>query len=272
MKAKSNRLVKELTAALFIVEGEITDLILYDLIESSSKNTASISTDVISSALAKHTGRVSLDEFSAYSKAFNIRVFAVELRDHQDKLHYFKGCFPEVIYKIGDQIKIVAQPLKPECAYISALIDERKQYIWTSQMVVNGRFRSRLLMLKTIFKITIIVYLLIFFCLYFIPGGLELLFNLKFLGVALLILLLAAGGGWWLGVCFDEQNIELEAILIKQGFYNPTMMNLNQYSVEIVDFERRESEGEPTLRWMQYAFRIDLAKKDDAEKYGKNNK
>lgn len=268
MTKKTDRLIKELTATLFIVEGEITDLIVYDLIESSSKNTTSISTDVISSALAKHTGRVSLDEFSAYSKAFNIRVFAIELRDHQDKLHYFKGCFPEVIYKIGDKIKIIAQPLKSECNYISALIDEEKQYIWTSQMVVNGRHLSRLLMLKFILKITIIVYVLIIIFLYFIAGGLELLFNIKVIIAALLIFLLAAGGGWWLGVCFDEQNIELEAILIKQGFYNPTMMNLNQYSVEIVDFDRRESEGAPTLRWMQYAFRIDLAKKADAEKYG----
>lgn len=108
MTTKTDRLVEELTAELFIVEGEITDLIVYDLIESSSKNTTSISTNVISSALAKHTARVSLDEFSAYSKAFNIRIFTIELRDYEGGLHYFKGCFPEVIFKIGDQIKIIA--------------------------------------------------------------------------------------------------------------------------------------------------------------------
>ena len=75
--------------------------------------------------------------------------------------------------------------------------------------------------------------------------------------------------GWRVGASFDEQSIELEAILKKLGFYKPTMMSLNNYSIFNVKKNNKEKDITYPDRWEQYTYRIDLAQKDDAEKYGK---
>ena len=76
-------------------------------------------------------------------------------------------------------------------------------------------------------------------------------------------------GGWVVGGSFDEQSIELEAILKKLGFNNPSMANLNDFSVFSVNRKNKIKMNEYPDRWEQYTYRLDLAKEYDEEKYGK---
>ena len=77
--------------------------------------------------------------------------------------------------------------------------------------------------------------------------------------------------GWRIGASFDEQSIELEAILKKLGFYKPTMISLGDYSVSIINIKNKVKvkDDEFNARWKDYTYRIDLAQKDDFDKYGK---
>ncbi|MFT0692545.1 hypothetical protein ACDX34_00230 [Acinetobacter bereziniae] len=76
-------------------------------------------------------------------------------------------------------------------------------------------------------------------------------------------------GGWVVGGSFDEQSIELEAILKKLGFNKPSMANLNDFSVFSMNIKNKIKRDEYPDRWEQYTYRLDLAKQYDEEKYGK---
>ncbi|NUG82566.1 hypothetical protein HUN33_21600, partial [Acinetobacter bereziniae] len=75
--------------------------------------------------------------------------------------------------------------------------------------------------------------------------------------------------GWRVGASFDEQSVELEAILKKLGFNKPSMASLNDFSVSSVNRKNKINMDEYPDRWEQYTYRLDLAKKYDEEKYGK---
>ncbi|UUN99786.1 hypothetical protein I9054_010185 [Acinetobacter bereziniae] len=75
--------------------------------------------------------------------------------------------------------------------------------------------------------------------------------------------------GWRVGASFDEQSIELEAILKKLDFNKPSMASLNDFSVFSVNRKNKIKMNEYPDRWEQYTYRLDLAKQYDEEKYGK---
>ena len=78
--------------------------------------------------------------------------------------------------------------------------------------------------------------------------------------------------GWRIGASFDEQCIELEAILRKLDFYKPSMASLNNFSVFAINRKNKIKMDEYPDRWEQYTYRIDLAQQADKEKYGKSAK
>ena len=78
--------------------------------------------------------------------------------------------------------------------------------------------------------------------------------------------------GWRIGASFDEQCIELEAILRKLGFYKPSMASLNNFSVFAINRKNKIKMNEYPDRWEQYTYHLDLAQQADKEKYGKSAK
>jgi hypothetical protein len=71
------------------------------------------------------------------------------------------------------------------------------------------------------------------------------------------------------GASFDEQSVELEAILKNLDFNKPSMASLNDFSVSSVNRKNKVKMDEYPDRWEQYTYRLDLAKQYDEEKYGK---
>ena len=76
--------------------------------------------------------------------------FAIEVTDKSNQKHYFKGCFPVVMFKKRDMVKVIAEPLSGQNKYARAatIIDQNSSYTWTSQEVVKGRFRYRVFGMK----------------------------------------------------------------------------------------------------------------------------
>lgn len=87
-------------------------------------------------------------------------------------------------------------------------------------------------------------------------------------GTLFCCILLFIYGGWHIGGSFDEQSIKLEAILKKLGFHKPSRMDLQDFALTDLSWKNKEKDFEHE-RWMDYTYRIDLAQKEDAEKYGK---
>jgi hypothetical protein len=148
---KTDRMIDELTERLFIIEGEVTDLLTSETMQNLNTNMQT-STGVIAvgSALVGQIGNAALASFAASDEGIEVSDFALEVTDKNAQKHYFKGCFPVVMFKKGDMVKVIAEPLSGQNKYARAatIIDKKNNYIWTSQEVVKGRFRYRVFGMK----------------------------------------------------------------------------------------------------------------------------
>ncbi|WP_139851113.1 putative type VI secretion system effector [Acinetobacter pullicarnis] len=269
---KINKLLEEFIAELFIVEGEITDLITRQTLENlNAKGQSHASAIAVGSTLLGQLGSAALVGIAASDDGVNVSEFAIELTDTNGVKHFFKGCFPEVVFKKGDQVKVIAHPFKTDYGYVSAIIDIKNNYMWTSQQVERGRYRYRIFGMKLmggggVFVLFVFLVMDYFNREYFTQMfifDIEMLIPILFLNIIFLFI------GWRVGASFDEQSVELEGILKKLGFYKPTVISLNDYTIFSVKKRNKEKDIKYPDRWEQYTYRIDLAQKDDAEKYGK---
>lgn len=267
MTSKADQIIDELSKRLLIIEGKVTDILTRDTLENINQNSNSTA---IGLAVLVQIGTAATTGFAGSDEGIDVTVFAVEVTDNNNVKHYFKGCFPEVIFKIEDQVKVITQPVEKNYALAKAVIDIKKNYMWTGQEIARGRMKYRLWMVKIIIFCLIVTFAFFLILDFFLSGSDPMLFSMVAIQLtSLFLIFLFLFIGWRVGASFDEQSIELEAILLKLGFNNPTMISLYDYSVfNIMKKNNEKIEGYST-RWADYTYRIDLAKKVDAEKYGK---
>lgn len=264
-----NQYIKNLTDQLFIVEGVITDILTSDTVQNlnqSYQKNAGITS--VSSALLDHMGGAAVGAITASSDGIDVTVFAIEVEDNLGIKHFFKGCFPEVVFEKGEHIKVVAQPLEDEnYSEALAIINTHKQHIWTGQEVVRGRLKYRLILSKSSINYALFssIFMYVIFC--FMGGIKDIFFTSKFLILHIVLFissLITILIGWRIGASFDEQSMELEAIARKLGFHNPTMLNLGDY---------KQSSLAPDVKtfWRghHYTYFLDKALEDDHKKYPK---
>ncbi|MEQ1318477.1 MULTISPECIES: putative type VI secretion system effector [Acinetobacter] len=271
---KTDRMINELTDRLFIVEGEVTDLLTRETMQNLNTNmktgTGAIA---VGSALVGQIGNAALASFAASDDGIEVSDFAIEITDKNDQKHYFKGCFPVVMFKKRDMMKVIAEPLSGQnkYAYAVAVIDKKDNYIWTAQQVFNGRLRYRIFGMKMMAGGSLFVMFIQLTIDYFMSDSInQMLFSdIGIQITALIAFIVFTAIGWRIGASFDGQSIELEAILKKLGFNNPSMANLNDFSVFSVNRKNKIKMNEYPDRWEQYTYRLDLAKEYDEEKYGK---
>lgn len=95
---QTNQIIDEFSKKLFIVEGEVTDLLtretMQNLNESSQNATGAIA---IGSALVGQIGNAALASFAASDEGIEVSDFAIEITDHNNDKHYFTRCFPVII-------------------------------------------------------------------------------------------------------------------------------------------------------------------------------
>ncbi|MFW1971935.1 putative type VI secretion system effector [Acinetobacter bereziniae] len=268
---KTDKIIDELADRLFIVEGEVTDLLTSETMQNlnASMQTAT-GAIAVGSALVGQIGNAALASFAASDEGIEVSDFAIEITDQNNQKHYFKGCFPEVMFKKQDMVKVIAEPLSGQnkYAYASAIIDQKNNYIWTGQQVFKGRLRYRIFGIK-LFGIMGGGALLIGIITVSFMGAFNSLLENYMILTILTILIAFIFIGWRVGASFDEQSIELEAILKKLGFNKPSMASLNDFSVSSINRKNKINMDEYPDRWEQYTYRLDLAKKYDEEKYGK---
>ncbi|WP_262774304.1 putative type VI secretion system effector [Acinetobacter bereziniae] len=156
---KTDKIIDELADRLFIVEGEVTDLLTSETMQNlnASKQTAT-GAIAVGSALVGQIGNAALASFAASDEGIEVSDFAVEITDQNNQKHYFKGCFPVVIFKKGNMVKVIAERLSGQNKYTRAVavIDQQNNYIWTSQEVVKGRLGYRFSTIKLFLSIGII--------------------------------------------------------------------------------------------------------------------
>ncbi|WP_227559179.1 putative type VI secretion system effector [Acinetobacter bereziniae] len=271
---KTDKIIDELADRLFIVEGEVTDLLTRETMQNLNANmqtgTGAIA---VGSALVGQIGSAALGSFAASDEGIEVSDFAIEITDQNNQKHYFKGCFPEVMFKKQDMVKVIAEPLSGQnkYAYASAIIDQKNNYIWTAQQVFKGRLRYRIFGMKLMGGVCLFVMFIQLIIDYFMSDSInQMLFSNTGIQIsALIILIVFTGIGWRIGASFDEQSIELEAILKKLEFNKPSMASLNDFSVSSVNRKNKINMDEYPDRWEQYTYRLDLAKQYDEEKYGK---
>lgn len=269
---KTDQIIDELAERLFIVEGEVTDLLTRETMQNLNANmqtgTGAIA---VGSALVGQIGNAALASFAASDEGIEVSDFAVEITDNNNQKYYFTGCFPVVIFKKGDMVKVIAEPLSGQNKYaqVSAIIDQKNNYIWTGQEVVKGRFRYRIFGIK-LFGIMGGGALLIGIITVSFMGAFNSLLENYMILTILTILITFIFIGWRVGASFDGQSIELEAILKKLGFSKPSRMDLQHYALNDLSWKNKEdNKGYGHERWKDYTYRIDLAKQYDEEKYGK---
>ncbi|ATZ63907.1 putative type VI secretion system effector [Acinetobacter bereziniae] len=268
---KTDKIIDELADRLFIVEGEVTDLLTSETMQNLNANLQTATGAIaVGSALVGQIGSAALASFAASDEGIEVSDFAIEVTDKSNQKHYFKGCFPVVIFKKGDLVKVIAEPLSGQnkYAYAAAIIDKNNNYIWTGQEVVKGRLRYRIFGIK-LFGIMGGGALLIGIIIVSFMGAFNSLLENYMILTILIILITFIFIGWRVGASFDGQSIELEAILKKLGFNKPSMANLNDFSVFSMNIKNKIKRDEYPDRWEQYTYRLDLAKKYDEEKYGK---
>ena len=268
---KTNQIIEELSNNLFIVEGEITDLLTSETMQNLNfqmqNTTGAIA---IGSALAGQIGNAALASFFASDEGIEVSDFAVEITDQNNKKHYFTGCFPVVMFKKGDAIKVVAEPDNEKYARAVAVIDQKNHYIWTGQQVIKGRMKYRISTMKGgVFFGFFGVMTLVIFALFDGEAGINFIRKAYVLITLFACLLICLFAGWRIGGSFDEQSIEFESILKKLGFNKPTMASLNNYSVFAINRKNKIKMDDYPDRWEQYTYHLDLVKKADEEKYGK---
>ncbi|WP_336033473.1 putative type VI secretion system effector [Acinetobacter bereziniae] len=269
---KTDKIIDELADRLFIVEGEVTDLLTRETMQNLNANMQTASGAIaVGSALVGQIGSAALASFAASDEGIEVSDFAIEITDHNNQKHYFKGCFPVVIFKKGDMVKVIAEPLSGQSkyAYASAIIDQKNNYIWTAQQVFNGRLRYRIFGMKL--GVGGGVFSIMLFTLFslFEDNGISFLLSQPIFITLFICLFVCLFIGWRVGASFDEQSIELEAILKKLGFNKPSMASLNDFSVFSVNRKNKIKMNEYPDRWEEYTYRLDLAKQYDEEKYGK---
>ncbi|WP_151800941.1 putative type VI secretion system effector [Acinetobacter bereziniae] len=271
---KTDKIIDELSDRLFIVEGKVTDLLTSETMQNlnASKQTAT-GAIAVGSALVGQIGSAALASFAASDEGIEVSDFAIEITDSSNQKHYFKGCFPVVIFKKDDMVKVIAEPLSGQNKYARAVavIDQQNNYTWTGQEVVKGRIRYRVFVMKLFGAISIIVVIFALLFDFFITNSIKqmLINNIGIQIISFSFILVFIFIGWRVGASFDGQSIELEAILKKLGFNKPSMASLNDFSVSSVNRKNKINMDEYPDRWEQYTYRLDLAKKYDEEKYGK---
>ena len=269
---KTDRMIDELADRLFIVEGEVTDLLTSETMQNlnASMQTAT-GAIAVGSALVGQIGNAALASFAASDEGIEVSDFALEITDKNNQKHYFTGCFPVVMFKKRDMVKVIAEPLSGQnkYAYAAAIIDKKNNYIWTGQEVVKGRVGYRFSTIKLFLSIGIIGLFIFIPLLMLIGDGIATLKHEVTRLILFISLFICFIGGWVVGGSFDEQSIELEAILKKLGFNKPSMANLNDFSVFSMNIKNKIKRDEYPDRWEQYTYRLDLAKQHDDEKYGK---
>jgi hypothetical protein len=269
---KTDKIIDELADRLFIVEGEVTDLLTSETMQNLNANMQTATGAIaVGSALVGQIGNAALASFAASDEGIEVSDFAVEITDQNNQKHYFKGCFPVVIFKKGNMVKVIAEQLSGQNKYTRAVavIDHQNNYIWTSQEVVKGRLGYRFSTIKLFLSIGIIGLFIFIPLLMLIGDGIATLKHQVTRLILFIYLIICFIGGWVVGGSFDEQSIELEAILKKLGFNKPSMANLNDFSVFSMNIKNKIKRDEYPDRWEQYTYRLDLAKKYDEEKYGK---
>ncbi|WP_335990137.1 putative type VI secretion system effector [Acinetobacter bereziniae] len=271
---KTDRMIDELADRLFIVEGEVTDLLTSETMQNLNANMQTATGAIaVGSALVGQIGNAALASFAASDEGIEVSDFAIEVTDKSNQKQYFKGCFPVVIFKKGDLVKVIAEPLSGQnkYAYAAAIIDKNNNYIWTAQQVFNGRLRYRIFGIKIGVGGSLFVMFIQLIIDYFMSDSInQMLFSNTGIQIsALIILIVFTGIGWRIGASFDEQSIELEAILKKLEFNKPSMASLNDFSVSSVNRKNKIKRDEYPDRWEQYTYCLDLAKQYDEEKYGK---
>lgn len=270
---KTDQVIDELAVRLFTVEGEVTDLLTSETMQNLNANMhAATGAIAVGSALVGQIGNAALASFATSDEGIEVSDFAIEVTDNSNQKHYFKGCFPVVIFKKSDMVKVIAEPLSGQnkYAYVAAIIDKKNNYIWTAQQVFNGRLRYRFFLTKLFGFISVFVLIFTLVIDFFITDSVNqmLINDLGIQIISFLFVLVFAFIGWRVGASFDEQSIELEAILKKLGFNKPSMASLNDFSVSSVNRKNKIKTDEYPDRWEQYTYRLDLAKEYDEEKYG----
>ncbi|WP_288382015.1 putative type VI secretion system effector [uncultured Acinetobacter sp.] len=269
---KTDRIIDELADRLFIVEGEVTDLLTSETMQNlnASKQTAT-GAIAVGSALVGQIGNAALASFVASDEGIEVSDFAIEITESSNQKHYFKGCFPVVIFKKGDMVKVIAEPLSGQNKYAraTAIIDQKSNYIWTGQEVVKGRMQYRFFGMKLGGGLGLGAVLIFSIFSLFSKYGIHLLLRYYIIITFFIFIFIFIFIGWRVGVSFDEQSVELEAILKKLGFNKPSMANLNDFSVFSMNIKNKIKRDEYPDRWEQYTYCLDLAKQYDEEKYGK---
>ncbi|MEG0650686.1 MAG: putative type VI secretion system effector [Acinetobacter sp.] len=275
---KTDKIIEELEARLFIVEGEVTDLLTRETMQNLNASAQSATSAIaVGSALAGQIGNAALASFAASDEGIEVSDFAVEITDNNSEKHAFRGCFPVVIFKKGDVVKLIveANPYDRKYDRVAAVIDQKNYYMWTGQEVVKGRIRYRIAAMKFGgFSILFVLFLLFVFD-YFISDSIDrmLMMNIDIQITSIVLILISLLIGWNIGSSFDKQSIELEVILKKLGFYKPSRMNLQEYALNDLSWKNKEdNKGYGHERWKDYTYRIDLAQQADKEKYGKSAK
>ncbi len=267
---KTDQIIGELAERLFIVEGEVTDLLTSETMQNlnASKQTAT-GAIAVGSALVGQIGSAALASFAASDEGIEVSDFALEITDKNNQKHYFKGCFPEVNFRIGDNVKVMAEPFTTKYSIVKAVIEPKNQYIWTSQQIIKGRIRYRIFGIKLIGGAGIFVMMIFILFSLFEDNGISFLLSQPILISFFVCLFICLFIGWKVGASFDEQSVELEAILKNLDFNKPSMASLNDFSVSSVNRKNKVKMDEYPDRWEQYTYRLDLAKQYDEEKYGK---
>ena len=272
---KIDRIINELAERLFIVEGEVTDLLTSETMQNLNANmqtgTGAIA---VGSALVGQIGNAVLASFAASDEGIEVSDFALEITDKNNQKHYFTGCFPVVMFKKRDMVKVIAEEIQGEKKYarVSTIIDQKNNYMWTGQEVVKGRFRNRVFWMKMMAGGSLFVMFAQLILDYLISDSLDQMLMAK-LGIQIniiIIMFICLFIGWRVGASFDGQSIELEAILKKLGFNKPSRIDLQHYALNDLSWKNKEdNKGYGHERWKDYTYRIDLAKQYDEEKYGK---
>jgi len=267
---KTDQIIDEFSKRLFIVEGEVTDLLTSETMQNLNANMqAATGAIAVGSALVGQIGNAALASFAASDEGIEVSDFALEITDKNNQKHYFTGCFPVVMFKKRDMVKVIAEEIQGEKKYarVSTIIDQKNNYMWTGQEVVKGRFRYRIFGIK-LFGIMGGGALLIGIITVSFMGAFNSLLENYMILTILTILITFIFIGWRVGASFDGQSIELEAILKKLGFSKPSRMNLQNFALSDLSWKNKEKDFIHD-RWKDYTYRIDLAKQYDEEKYGK---
>ena len=275
---KTDKIIDELEARLFIVEGEVTDLLTRETMQNLNANMQSATGAIaVGSALAGQIGNAALASFAASDEGIEVSDFAVEITDNNSQKHAFRGCFPEVFFKKGDIVKLIveANPYDRKYDRVAAVIDQKNNYMWTGQEVVKGRMKYRIFGMKLMGGVSFFAFIVSLVFDFFISDSIAqmLISDIGIQIVTIIFIFIFIFIGWRIGASFDEQSIELEAILKKLGFYKPSRMNLQEYALNDLSWKNKEdNKGYGHERWKDYTYRIDLAQQADKEKYGKSAK